>query len=358
MYDECKVFIYLLCLEGVLSEVFVESVRTMKPVKLESPPEEKSTNFVAINAKEFITATINDNKMAMRWRWNGIIGFNTMTNKWRLLMPYPYGFKISKGSISYDPETNKISLITIIEKTKVLVIFNLHNNEHTIIPNCVNKKTSIADSILLYINGKQHTFCGWNNNYHLIYNEENKKFKKIFTFPGLISGLESHRVIYSKQRQAIYMLGGYDWGDAYNQSVWECTIKSNDEYEWKKWDESHEYIMYNDPCILTPDEKYIIIFMATSILCMDVEKRTIRKLGMELSFGSSAQYAILCGRGDEILVSGYVKEVSKEIDVVIPNELVLLLSAYYCIEQVHLILGNNCHYMIPLCDILNDPFFA
>ena len=326
----------------------------MDLMKLKSVPKGNYTNFVSINDKEFITAVRNGKDEEINPAFNGIIAYNTITDEWGLLIPYPPQLTLQWGSVSFNPTTNTVSIVGGSNNQLIFAMFDLLTKKCDIIRNCFDIGSSFSHTVLLCIDGKHHAFSGFDNNDHLVYNEENKEFEKIFTFSGFRSGVESHSVIYSKQRNTIHLLGGYDWGVGYNKEVWRCEIKSDNKYEWKKWEKSHGYTMYGEPCILTPDEKYIIIFMSKGIFYIDVETEKIDGLGKSLLDDMKVNHAILCnGIKDEILVNGYVKRVSKEIDIMVPNELVSLLSQYYCTQDVHFICGDHSHYMIPFCDILS-----
>ncbi len=69
--------------------------------------------------------------------------------------------------------------------------------------------------------------------------------------------------------------------------------------------------------------------------------------------GIYAENAILCGdKNDELLVYGYVKCICNIIDMLIPNELVMLFQQYYSSDIVYLS-STDSHYKADLKDILD-----
>ena len=332
----------------------------MEPIKLESISVQH-INLVSINNKEFITATTEpQSKDAL----TGIIAYNIVSNAWRVLIPYPSDFSIKPEYISYDPIAKNICIYGYDEnvsqtynlsRPSVLAIFNVDTNKCSII---TNETVFNPGTILLNIAGKYHLFAGFANHDHLMYDEKNKKFETVFTFPGLVFGLDVPCVVYSKKRDSVYLFGGRDWGalDSLKETVWKCKIERHEEKkcEWSEWKIKNIQTKYNVPCILTPDEKYIIVFMENNVILMDLEREEITELEQKFPDEFNPRFAVLCnGKPDDGLVVGYIREITKEIDVIVPNELMDLVMEYCRWMNVHFIMKlQGGHYMIQLHDIL------
>ena len=80
------------------------------------------TNLVRINDYEFVGASLDD--------LTGFYKYNTLSNKWTLIMEYPVGFESSYHQICYD-ERNRIIYLYGLQKQ--LVIFRLNTFEIEII---------------------------------------------------------------------------------------------------------------------------------------------------------------------------------------------------------------------------------
>ena len=185
----------------------------------------------------------------------------------------------------------------------------------------------------------------------IIYDESVKKFQEIFTFPGLRIGVDCPCVVYSERRNTVYVLGGYDWGksgDQFIDRIWKCKIddKNDKKCEWIEWETK---------CILTPDENFIVVFSKRRVIILDIEKEECVELEHKFPEKFNPQHAVLANsKPDDVLVIGYIREISNEIGIIVPNELIGLMIEYCASMNIHLICkGSNEHYMIPLEDILN-----
>ena len=87
-----------------------------------------------------------------------------------------------------------------------------------------------------------------------------------------------------------------------------------------------------------------------------IEKNEFVVIEQKLPDKFNPEYAVLCnGKSDSVLVDGYCRGISKEIDIAIPNELIDLVVRYCVVINVHFgIRFKKEHYMMPLEDILRS----
>ena len=169
---------------------------------------------------------------------------------------------------------------------------------------------------LLFIKDELHVIGGSDNKCHLIWNEDKKEFdKKIFTFPDLDKGIYSHGVVHAKRKGMLYLFGGYDYGSGqFCRSIWKCDINEN--YKWTKLEFTFNS---NSPCfdghILTPNEKYIVIF-SNPLRLFDTENDSCYVIKNEIKY----HLAVLSGSNmDKAVVSGYIRNAVNDLDLDTPE---------------------------------------
>ena len=325
------------------------------------PIPTQSCNLIWMNENEFISAgqgstfydtsdsdeeRENDDNKNKR---NGIFIYNIKSNEWRLLIQYPDSFKSDHHGMCYNSNTNTVylygwqdNMIKINLTTKEFTIMNAKFVEHCMKP------------VLLCINNKCHVIGGSDNKNHFIWDEDNQKFETKFTFPGLNKGIHGHGAIYAPNRNMIYLFGGYDYAAAkYMKKIWKCDVEKD--YKWECMMTLPQKIeeLYDYAYVLTPDERYIVLFMADHIVMLDLNEDSFYQSEMD---GFNAIHGVVCGgRGKEveILVSGYVRMISNEFGMIVPYELIGIFVQYYCTEDVYLIDAYRKHVKICLNDILS-----
>ena len=312
------------------------------------------SNLVWINDVEFATASFTQNVDDIP---NGVWIYNTISNKWRLFAEYPYEFRVKEHAIYYDTATK---LIWIYGDDSKLLTVNMESKEFKMIKSD-GKYVGLVPKLFI-INKRLHVIGGSDNKHHLIWNKESKQFDIKYTFKSWTSGMHGHEVIHVKSKNILYLFGGFDhaasYPDYYNRYIWKCTI--DDDYKWSKLkaDYIKNYNIYYKGFILTPDEKYIVIFHADdSWLLFDIDQEKLYSLMIpsQIELRPEPGHAILGGiENDKVLVHGFVRMLSREMDVVLPDELIGLLSSFYSKDMIYLINRyNQKHFKLSLDIVLN-----
>ena len=206
---------------------------------------------------------------------------------------------------------------------------------------------------MLVINDKLNVISGSDSDNHLIWNQEKHEFDTIFTFPSFGDGVYGHGVVHVKRLNLIYLFGGYDYGHgSWNFDIWKCEIDK--EYKWTKLKIEMNHSFYTKGYILTSDEKYIIMFRSGTIIRLfDVDKEIFCK-DIEIDNGEFVSFAVLSGNEkDEMIVNGYIREIGKELDVMIPHELNGLFEKYYRLEMIYGVNHTKSFYQISVDSVLS-----
>eukprot|EP01084_Bolivina_argentea_P290617 499247_1 len=92
-----------------------------KWVELLKCPQEKFSNVVFISSNEFVVAPYNYSKQ----KSDGILKYDTTSNKWMTLIKYPKDFTTSHCSLSYDSTKHKLYLIG----SSIIYVISLKKNK-------------------------------------------------------------------------------------------------------------------------------------------------------------------------------------------------------------------------------------
>ena len=110
-------------------------------------PKERFSNIVYISTDEFIVAPYNYSKQ----KSDGILKYNTTTNKWSTMIRYPSkDFQISNCTLAIDETEKKLYLLGA---ESIIYCVNLENNKFTKLENGdlevgVNPSSLFVDGIL------------------------------------------------------------------------------------------------------------------------------------------------------------------------------------------------------------------
>ena len=313
-------------------------------VELDHALTGRPSNLVWINENELAYASVcyrdDDENL-------GICIYNIMTNKWRLHVKYPNPFKSTRHTIIYNPKTN---ILWLYGEERNMININMETKEFKIIK--PNAKYLGYCPKLFFINGRLHAILGSDSTQHLIWNDDTMDFEQeIFTFPGLKRGLHAHGVVHLRNKNELYLFGGYDYmSSSSNHVVWKCNIDDMKTLKWEIYQEDMRFTSYYHGYISTNDERYIVIFKEP-IHIFDIENKIWYKVPGEYEYWNEA----LSGRDekDEMMITGYIKDISKKLDIVIPVELIAIFANYYVSDMVYLIDNNGKFCKIRLNDILN-----
>ena len=183
---------------------------------------------------------------------------------------------------------------------------------------------------------------------------ENKFDPAIFTFDEWVYGIYGHGAVHAKKKNIIYLFGGYDYGPyEYLFTFWKCEIDKG--YKWTKMLINREIKMYYKAYILTPDERYIVIFAGDKLCLFDTNEAKLYDYDVKNEIYPLMHLGLL-GRNDEdkLVVSGFIRSVAKQFDMIIPVDIIGIFEKYYNVNMVYLMDGYGNHfYKISLNDVLN-----
>lgn len=283
----------------------------------------------------------------------GIWVYNTISNKWRLHIKYPKDFKSTVADPGHTMCYNaKTDVLWLYGDERDMFNIKMLTKEFKLI----NSKTKPSHSAhrapkILFIDDDLHAICSWDNNQHLVWNNDTKTFdKSIFTFPDLPKGLHGHVVIHLKQKNVIYLFGGYinsdSGGYGFQYSIWKCDITDTKGYKWNKLDLSLERSCCDKGAISTPDERYIILF-TNPIGILDTDKHRFYSVSVRGLI--HAQYAVLGENAerDRVMLHGYIRTFSKDLGSEIPMDIFEVIVQYCSINTWVYLLGAEFYKIDP-----------
>ena len=318
----------------------------------------------------------------------GIYEHNVKLNEWKQLIPFyretrnpsiewkfkiPFYRDIRNPSIEWNRKTQKIWMIGaqhIYHKSDLIKV----TKEKV---NMIPQSKYIGDApCTLFINDKYHVIGGSDNRYHLVWNDNNfmNQFDVKHTFK-CVKGIFHHRIIHVKSKNILLLFGGcdllymYDSGNCrYLDEIYRYFI---DDDKWELLNDIKlPQKMHSFGCVMTSDEKYIILFggevkrssyssddqYIDTIYVMDTDTMKIKLSNIKCP-SKSKYHGILMGDKifDELLVSGFLRQQTKSNNATIPDEVMNLIVMWFSIDWIHLLQNKTSgHWKIAVHDIINS----
>ena len=274
--------------------------------KLPNVPEPYIAVPLLVNDNEFIIAPqrCSDNL------GDGIHKFTIDKKEWSKIIKYPENLR--------SPfHTNAINLTDPNNP----IIYIVNGNENSFLIADVTKQTikTVTTNIntdghprAIYIHGQLHVIGGGGSFKHLIYDESKQKFIEIYDFKSFHSGntergFARHTLIYSESRDSMFMFGGTI--SPFNKSVFQYMFSSK---EWKKLDCESPEKMKGHGCVITEDEKYVIIIAGCdmrNIYVFDIDNLSFHECKIKApSRGWCYSCLISNHKRSLVLANGYIRE--------------------------------------------------
>ena len=186
---------------------------------------------------------------------------------------------------------------------------------------------------------------------HYKYNSTHKKLDKIFEFTHFSLGLHEHGAVHLKSQNKLLLFGGYDHvARVQFDDIWEYDLSAaNIENKWVKYkDIKLPMKMSQFAWVLTKNEDYIIIFAGyclglgnlgarfKNILILDLKQMKFYSSKIKMTGDGYACAVLMYGREtDDRVISGYIRNIQKEYDMIIPSELMTLFELYLKVETIY-----------------------
>ena len=293
-------------------------------IKLQSYPVKSchNSNIIKISDKEFICAAF---KFRESDRNLGLYKYNTISNEWTLISKYPSGDDDHRYyRICYDGTNNSIYLCGGRRQPMT----NIDLNTMKIKAHEITQDIGL-DPVVLMIQNECHVILGDESEHHYKWNAKSKALDDIFEFSeeNFNEGLSDHGVIYIKSQNKLLLFGGTDEEECYDD-IWEYDMNS----KWSKLDDIKlPLAMSHFTWIMTRNEEYLIIFggedifseRIKNIYILDLNDMIFYSSNIKLNWRWSSTKAIsMHDENSIVLISGFIRIISKEYDMVIPSELV------------------------------------
>lgn len=225
-------------------------------------PKERFSNIVYISTDEFIVAPYNYSKQ----KSDGILKYNTTTNKWTTMIKYPKDLQISNCTLAIDETEKKLYLLGA---ESVLHCINLETNKFTEIEKDLEVGVNPTS---LFVEGQFHILGGSRNRQHLVKtmytksDDDDEKLKEvglkdIFEFEDWVKGNQNCGLLYIRSSNQFILLGGYNQycDHKYSDMVWIYDLNAKaSKRKWVKKCKMPERSCYFG-YVLSADERYVLL---------------------------------------------------------------------------------------------------
>lgn len=231
----------------------------------------------------------------------------------------------------------------------------------------------IQFSSLIFIDNICHIIGGVENedhdahDSHYIWDEQTKKVKHIHKFNEMKGDISGFGLVYDSHKQQMLLLGGFDSGRTEmkwrRDEIYRCDLSSSSETDWiwTKLDIKLPHGMNNFGCVLTTDNRYVIIMAGLGmdknyddIHVLDLNVMNIFAVDLKFPFDRICIAIIMEKKVEnEFLVQGFVRNEMKEYGMDIPMELINFMCKWYCIEYLHVINEEMKQWKVNVDFIIN-----
>eukprot|EP01084_Bolivina_argentea_P203696 347847_1 len=310
--------------------------------------------LVPISHSEFITVPYTHNANVPSECY--IQKYNSVTNKWTRLIKYSSNLQTSCNSVAFNKYTQEIYLFGIYPK---LIKIHLKTKQIKIIQ---TNKSFGALPMSIIIDGTYHIIGGTQNNKHLIWNDDTEQFTEIYTFENWSTGLIFGSLIYIERKKMLLLFGGIDCATQ-SESLPQDSIYIYyiNEQKWELLDIELELPLYAFGCVLTKDQKYVIllggaktneihIFNTDNMLFED-DMWSCDEVMPYCPFIGQCIGTMSANRS-YVLIIGYIRCYFGKL---LPSEIIELIELWYSINYIHLIeFGENgTHWKIDVNEIIS-----
>eukprot|EP01084_Bolivina_argentea_P251649 422125_1 len=329
--------------------------------KIHSFPRRLMSNLIGLNNHDIICAAPN----VFGKQSNGIYKFNKYLNKWILFIQYPNNFVSTGHTLCLNNITNELFLYGSEGK---LMKINLNTHEFIIITD-LPSFGSYPPTII--ISNNFHIICGSKNNKHLLWNNNTSKFQALHSFNKILNKsnneLYGQTLVYIPSQKALLLFGGGS-SNLYRKWIWKYSLNNN---SWGKIAMRLPYSFFKTACILTKDEKYIIMLGGgisdygnlRYIHVMNLNTMLIQRSNVNLPTRNPVHVGLIKNMNIPYLVNGFMKmfynTCANEIYKRFPLELIRCIMTWvgqeiWCIHVVDRITSE--HWKIGVNSILNNVY--
>ena len=349
-----------------------ESERTEQShwIPLATRPDGDCSGFaVLLNKTEFMVG-IGDQQ---------IFKFDSIQNEWTLVLELPTPLRLPGNSMAVDSNSNRLYLSG---PQSTMLIFDLLSGSiiHQspgYIPGTVSMTLGMAlgmdDASLVNVNGAIHRIGGNGISGHSVWNDSLRVWHH-FGSGGNIRGF-SGSAIYVPSKRIILAIGAQSVRNVFdtNVGVWRHHINSG---KWHKMKSIKTDIDFSGcGCVLTSDEKYVVIMGCDRLEqrdcigilhILDGDRYELRKsalnipgpplTGLYLHRYALTEDTLKC----KLLTAGWIRRVFASKGCSCPSDIKGMIGNYYSMEMFHWIAnkseipeqGSN-HMMISLDDVMS-----
>ena len=346
------------------------------------PVGEQSTNLVQINDTEFICGSFAvDNDIQQ------LLKFNIFTNKWTEWLTLPEELSFNSNAICFDRHTKMLYIaesyptVDLNHTTDTsdkdwihgMIVINIETKEYKHIE--VSQEEGNVQRILSLPNGGIH-FIRAEGGKHSSLGLNEQKTSEVLCSDGEVIGYKSitwNDSIYSSKDKEIFTFGGVGEHQGYLKSLDTIFTYNIEKAEHKLLDLKLPKEMCLFGCVITNDEKYVIIFGGLYILTLntfkmenlqkiyifDMNEMTVRESSIQCPDASTYNAIVMTNHVQELIVLGYIRKCWSltEFDGFTPlsADIMNLIYRWYVEEMVYLLdrKSDKMLWKISIADILS-----
>eukprot|EP01084_Bolivina_argentea_P139476 245366_1 len=311
------------------------------------------SDIIVLNENEFICmSTSIAATNSTLWK------YNVNNDTWEELLT----MIVCQGSLCLNGNTNMLYHYT----DKNLSICDLNVKHKTFVTYETN--LNVYNDSCLIANDELHLVGGYTNRNHLIWDSIEKKFISQYTFDEWKRCIEGAVFVHIPSRNMLLLLGGYDAGAVEClDTIWKYCLQQ------KKWEKLYTTLpsaMRNFGCIVTANEKYVIVFGGSTLsLYNTLPENGIHVLDLDTfeTFESKVKCpqqkvyneykAARVGntKKQNIVICGFIRRCwsQPEFDNIMypSDDIIKLMQIWYAFDDVHLMAPNGKHWKINISHI-------
>eukprot|EP01083_Nonionella_stella_P003397 9712_1 len=320
---------------------------------------------------EFETPVISSNMISVHNNFiladdtNGLYAFDAKRNEWDLWIKYSIDLEILEQAICYDPMRNVIYLMGEIDDWATMIYIDITTKQTEIIKDDLENIGTVP--FMLMIENTLNLFTGVYEESvsdsesdissdsdgdnkcqkHLIWNDDTRDFELVFAFP---QGVYGDGIVYIASKKVLLLLD--------KDGIW----TKYDNQEWTKaCDVELPIRTHRYQCTLSRYENYFLAYGCgdgqNKIFVFNVQDlgnvTYLESMVRSPKFGENYKCLAENNETDEMLVVGYVREMTELLDIDVSNRIITVIEMMYIEQYIHVISDENCHYKAVLHHILD-----
>lgn len=329
--------------------------------KASYPNQSTRSNLISINKDEYIVGSDIE-----------LCKYNIRDNKWHSSVSYPKGFNkfecCGSSNIAYDPKRNYVYIFnhdSVLLKINIDIKYNSLN--YDIIKAVTIPKNNNSSNCMIFANDHLHLIAGKLPMKYYILNEKTQRFKQKYVFKQYSTESNSNCMIYLQSYNKLLF---FVWNSIYSLDLNNNHNMNKRKLKWDKLSLKLPESMYDITCVVSEDEKYLIICGCNSrklydvnrykIYIMEIKTYRFKKCQVKQpkDIGNGMKFVLMNnGASNQILICGYLRNIwrlfKNNNTRFISNDCIKLIQSLYGDGDIYAIDQLGSHHTIKFNDLMS-----